>query len=199
MRKIYLLLVVLLLLGNILKAQNRTISGVVLDEKNLPLPGVTVQVKGSTAATVTDANGKYTLQVTNLQNVVISVNFIGYGFQSKTLRVGEKNADFTLAPNSKDLDEVKDQMTYKILPLTYNAYLDELPTLTDAQNLQIKAWLIEAREHAIDAESSEKKHAWFGKYKGRINNYLSAQGFDMKKAAEEWQKRIQSKQQEQKG
>jgi len=96
------------------------------------------------------------------------------------------------------VDEVKDQMTYKILPLTYNAYLDELPALTDAQKLQIKAWLIEAREHAIDAESSEKKHAWFGKYKGRINNYLSAQGYDMKKAAEDWQKRIQAKQ-EQKG
>lgn len=91
------------------------------------------------------------------------------------------------------IDQVKDQMTYKVLPLTYNAYLDELPTLTDAQKVQIKAWLVEAREHAIDAESSEKKHAWFGKYKGRINNYLSAQGYDMKKAGEEWQKRIKEK------
>jgi len=93
----------------------------------------------------------------------------------------------------QQIDEVKDEMTYKILPLTYNAYLDELPNLTDPQKLQIKAWLLEAREHAIDAESSEKKHAWFGKYKGRINNYLSAQGYDMKKAGEEWQQRIKDK------
>jgi uncharacterized protein YecA (UPF0149 family) len=84
-------------------------------------------------------------------------------------------------------------MTYKILPLTYNAYVDELPSLTEPQKLQIKAWLTEAREHAIDAESSEKKHAWFGKYKGRINNYLSAQGYDMKKAGEEWQQRIKDR------
>jgi len=97
------------------------------------------------------------------------------------------------------IDQVKDAMTYKVLPLTYNAYLDELPNLTEVQKTQIKAWLTEAREHAIDAESSEKKHAWFGKYKGRINNYLSAQGYDMKKAGEEWQKRIKEKQQEQKG
>lgn len=97
------------------------------------------------------------------------------------------------------IDKVKDAMTYKVLPLTYNAYLDELPNLTEVQKTQIKAWLTEAREHAIDAESSEKKHAWFGKYKGRINNYLSAQGYDMKKAGEEWQKRIKEKQQEQKG
>jgi len=46
------------------------------------------------------------------------------------------------------------------------------------------------REIAIDAETSEKKHWWFGKYKGRINNYLSAEGFDMKKESEAWQKRI---------
>lgn len=96
--------------------------------------------------------------------------------------------------NAQQIDEVKDQMTYKILPLTYNAYLDELPNLTEDQKAQIKAWLVEAREHAIDAGSSEKKHAWFGKYKGRINNYLSKQGYDMKKAGEEWQKRIKERQ-----
>ena len=42
----------------------------------------------------------------------------------------------------------------------------------------------------MDAESSNKKHEWFGKYKGRINNYLSAAGYNMKKEGEEWQKRI---------
>jgi hypothetical protein len=64
-----------------------------------------------------------------------------------------------------------------------------LPGLTEQQKAQILVWLTEAREHAMDAESSEKKHAWFGKYKGRINNYLSAAGYDMKKAGEDWQKR----------
>jgi hypothetical protein len=42
----------------------------------------------------------------------------------------------------------------------------------------------------MDAGSSDEKHKWFGKYKGRINNYLSAAGYDMKKEGEEWQKRI---------
>jgi hypothetical protein len=91
------------------------------------------------------------------------------------------------------IDMVKDGMTYNILPLTYAAYLDEVPALTEPQKAQIKVWLIEAREHAIDAESSEKKHAIFGKYKGRINNYLSVQGYNMKKEGEEWQKRMKAK------
>jgi hypothetical protein len=98
------------------------------------------------------------------------------------------NADLS----ADQVEKVKDEMTYNILPITYKAYLEEVLTLTDVQKAQLKAWLIEAREHAIDAESSDKKHAVFGKYKGRINNYLSKEGYDMKKEGEEWQKRIKA-------
>ena len=54
-------------------------------------------------------------------------------------------------------------------------------------------WLKEAREFAIDAESSKKKHEMFGKYKGRINNYLTKRGYDLTKEREEWYKRIENK------
>lgn len=94
--------------------------------------------------------------------------------------------------DAKQVDAIKDGMTYNVLPNTYKAYQEMLPSLTEPQKAQILAWLTEAREHAMDAESSEKKHAWFGKYKGRINNYLSAAGVDMKKAGEEWQARIKA-------
>ncbi|PWS28800.1 hypothetical protein DHW03_02885 [Pedobacter yonginense] len=87
------------------------------------------------------------------------------------------------------IELVKNGMTYNILPITYKAYQEEILTLTEVQKKQIYLWLVEAREHAIDAESSDKKHAWFGKYKGRINNYLSAQGYDLKKEGIEWEKR----------
>jgi len=92
----------------------------------------------------------------------------------------------------QQVDKVKDGMTYNILPVTYKGYQEMIPNLTTTQKAQIFAWLKEAREHAIDAGSSEKKHWWFGKYKGRINNYLSAQGYDLKKEGEEWQKRRDS-------
>jgi len=102
-----------------------------------------------------------------------------------------------IAELAKDLDttginKVKDGMTYDVLHVTYNAYQQMLPTLNAQQKQQIYTWLVEAREHAMDAESSEKKHAWFGKYKGRINNYLSAQGYDLNKATAEWQNRIKA-------
>ena len=93
------------------------------------------------------------------------------------------------------IEKVKDGMTYNVVNITYSGYLDMLPNLTKEQKAQIMTWLIEAREHAMDAESSEKKHGWFGKYKGRINNYLSAAGYDLKKEGEAWQQRIKEKEQ----
>lgn len=92
--------------------------------------------------------------------------------------------------NDEQVEQVKDGMTYSVLPITYKGYCDMVLGLTDEQKRQIKVWLIEAREHAMDAGTSDEKHGWFGKYKGRINNYLSAAGYDMKKEGEEWQKRI---------
>lgn len=94
---------------------------------------------------------------------------------------------------NEQVDLVKNGMTYNVLPITYKAYREEILTLTDEQKKQILVWLTEAREHAMDAESSDKKHAWFGKYKGRINNYLSAAGYDLKKEGIEWEKRRKAK------
>jgi len=83
-------------------------------------------------------------------------------------------------------------MTFGVLPITYKGYQEMLPDLTAEQKAQILTYLTEAREKAMDAGSAEEKHKWFGKYKGKINNYLSAQGYDMKKAGEEWQARIKA-------
>jgi uncharacterized protein DUF3826 len=88
-----------------------------------------------------------------------------------------------IEPNQ--VNKVKDGMTYSVVPITYKRYMELLPALNDEQKREILANLVEARECAMDAGSSEEKHALFGKYKGRINNYLSAAGFDMKKAEQE--------------
>lgn len=94
--------------------------------------------------------------------------------------------------NNDQIEKVKDGMTYGVLPITYKGYEEMLPNLTSQQKSKILALLTEAREKAMDAGSSEEKHKWFGKYKGRINNYLSSEGYNMKKASEEWQARIKA-------
>ncbi|UFH52677.1 DUF3826 domain-containing protein [Spirosoma sp. KNUC1025] len=90
----------------------------------------------------------------------------------------------------QQIEQVKDGMTYGVLPITYKGYQAMLPDLTNEQKGQILTYLTEARERAMDEGSSKEKHAMFGKYKGRINNYLSAAGIDMKKASKDWEERI---------
>jgi Protein of unknown function (DUF3826) len=90
------------------------------------------------------------------------------------------------------IEKVKDGMTYKVLPTTWNAYMDMLQNLTQEQKDKMYAWLVEARELAMDEGSSDSKHAVFGKYKGKINNYLSAAGYNMKAEGEAWAKRIET-------
>ena len=92
-----------------------------------------------------------------------------------------------------EVERVKDVMTFDVVKVTYEAQCDMIPTLTDEEKAQIMLWLKEARELAIDAESSKKKHEVFGKYKGRINNYLTKRGYDLTKEREEWYKRVKER------
>jgi len=102
-------------------------------------------------------------------------------------------ADLSLFLDDAQIEKVKDVMTYNVVKVTYEAQCDMIPTLKDDEKAQILAWLKEAREYAIDAESSKKKHETFGKYKGRINNYLSKRGYNLTKEREEWAKRVKAR------
>ena len=102
-------------------------------------------------------------------------------------------AQLALFLNENEIETVKDVMTYNVVNVTYKAQLDMIPTLKEEEKVQILAWLKEAREYAIDAESSKKKHETFGKYKGRINNYLSKCGYNLTKEREEWKKRVEAR------
>jgi hypothetical protein len=103
------------------------------------------------------------------------------------------DADLSMYLTPKQIETVKDGMTFNVVEVTYKATLDMIPSLKKDEKIQILAWLKEARELAIDAESSNKKHEMFGKYKGRINNYLSNRGYNLVKERAEWYKRIEEK------
>lgn len=103
----------------------------------------------------------------------------------------EFEADLSNYLSPAQIEMVKDGMTYGVVPKTYQAHLEMIPTLTEEEKSQILCWLKEAREFAMDADTSKDKHGWFGKYKGRINNWLSSRGYDLQKEREGWQKRIE--------
>jgi hypothetical protein len=102
-------------------------------------------------------------------------------------------AELSMFINESQIEAVKDGITFGVVKVTYEATLDMVPSLKAEEKAQILAWLKEAREFSIDAENSNKKHEAFGKYKGRINNYLSTRGYDLVKEREGWYARIKAR------
>jgi TonB-linked SusC/RagA family outer membrane protein len=95
---------VILSISPALSQTGRNIKGTITDEKNVPLPGVSVVVAGSNTGVMTDVNGKYSLNVTN-QNATLRFSFIGY--ISKEVKVGTDNTiDVSLLPDSRQLKDV---------------------------------------------------------------------------------------------
>ena len=86
----------------------------------------------------------------------------------------------------EQVEIVKDKMTMGKVKNDFGAFCDMLPDLTDAQKQYILTQLKEAREIAMDKGSAKEKHDVFGKYRGRINNYLSKEGYDLKQATKDW-------------
>ena len=71
------LLVLCLMTGvQAVMAQDVTVSGVVKDETNQPMPGATVVVKGTPRGVTTDVDGTFTLSVKPTD--VLEVTFVGY-------------------------------------------------------------------------------------------------------------------------
>jgi TonB-linked SusC/RagA family outer membrane protein len=69
--------------------QQATVSGVVKDAStNDPLAGVNIKVKGTTTGAATDVNGKYSLNVSSLQDTLV---FLFIGYQTKTVPINGKH------------------------------------------------------------------------------------------------------------
>ncbi|SEO17119.1 SusC/RagA family TonB-linked outer membrane protein [Mucilaginibacter sp. AW1-7] len=96
-------LCIFLLAATQLYAQNHTVTGkVTAREDGLPVPGVSVSIKGTTTGTQTDANGRFSLSVPN--NALLSFSFLGYITQ--TLPADGPTVNVVLVASSQQLGEV---------------------------------------------------------------------------------------------
>ena len=86
---------------NVVAAQK--VQGTVSDAKG-PLPGVSVKVKGSSIGTVTDVNGKYSLNAPD-GNATLVFSFVGYTTQEVPI-ANKSQLDVVLAETPKALSEV---------------------------------------------------------------------------------------------
>lgn len=102
-RRTGMLLFLLFFSLNALLAQTTAVRGKVLDEKNQPIVGATVQLKNSTQATSTDANGNFVLSVAQLSGVLV-FSYVGYEAQEQPLN--KQDFSIRLQPQDGNLGEV---------------------------------------------------------------------------------------------
>ncbi|OFY66063.1 MAG: SusC/RagA family TonB-linked outer membrane protein, partial [Bacteroidetes bacterium RBG_13_42_15] len=84
--------------------QQKRITGTVLSEQGEPLAGATVLITGTTLGALTDANGKFELDVPD-PNASITISFIGYVTQQVALE-GRTSIDISLVPAIESIQEV---------------------------------------------------------------------------------------------
>ncbi|MCG6191308.1 TonB-dependent receptor [Maribellus maritimus] len=84
--------------------QFRAITGKVTDSSGLPLPGVTIAVKGTTIGTVSNADGEYSLSVTS-SDAVLLFSFVGMKSQEISV-AGQSTINVTMEADAIGIDEV---------------------------------------------------------------------------------------------
>ncbi len=124
---------------------NKELTGIVTDSEGVPLPGVSILVKGTTIGVVTDSEGNFVLRVPdNAQELQIS--FVGMKTQTISI-AGNTNFIITMEDDSIGLDEVvavgygtvrKSDLTGSLVSLSNEKFKD-LPQGSVTQILQGKA------------------------------------------------------------
>jgi len=139
---ILLLAPVLAVNSALAQANKHQLSGTVSSAKdNSPLPGVAVLIKGTTSGILTDANGKFSLQVADTD--IIEVSLIGFTKQSFQVN-GQTTVNIALQDATTGLDEVvvvgfgtsKKRLTTGAIGQVKGASLEENHTLRVDQALQ---------------------------------------------------------------
>ncbi|HEU4469797.1 MAG TPA: SusC/RagA family TonB-linked outer membrane protein [Flavisolibacter sp.] len=104
MRRLLCTLLGMLLISAQLLAQNRTISGKIVDEKNSPISGVSVIIKGTKTGTVTNSEGEFSMSVPqNARALVVS----GVGFAEQEITIGSQTSfNLTLRSESQSMENV---------------------------------------------------------------------------------------------
>ena len=86
-------------------AQEREVSGTVIDEDGLPLPGVNVIEKNTNNGTVTDFDGKFDIAVPDSEQTILV--FSSLGFVKQEIKIGNRSTlEISMATDTESLNEV---------------------------------------------------------------------------------------------
>lgn len=102
--KKYLLIICCLCTYMLAFAQQRTVTGTVVDDLGQPLIGVSILEKGTTNGVITDMDGNFSLKLTS-ENPTLVFSYIGYKTQEVSVG-GKTTLNVTMSEDAEQLDEV---------------------------------------------------------------------------------------------
>ncbi|KIO77572.1 membrane protein [Pedobacter lusitanus] len=103
----YCLLLIFTITALAVQAQTGSITGKIIDETGLGLPGASVLVKGLGRSASTDVNGNFKLTGVTNGPVTLTASYIGYSSVDLNVTVkGNTTANFSLKPDAQNLNEV---------------------------------------------------------------------------------------------
>ena len=96
------LVLLLVLVAQITFAQERTVSGIVSDNAGLPIPGVSVLVKGTKSGTQTDFDGKFVIKADPSQTLIFSY----VGMNTREVVAKSTTINVKMASSAMELESV---------------------------------------------------------------------------------------------
>ena len=130
--------------SNTTNQQSKQVKGTIVDDTGMPVIGANVMVKGTTNGTITDMDGKFSLDVEEGATLVVSY----IGFANQEIKVGKQtNLSIALKEDSKALDELvvvgygtqkKVNLTGAVTEIKSEDFIEDRPIAQLGQSLQGK-------------------------------------------------------------
>ncbi|WP_294143355.1 SusC/RagA family TonB-linked outer membrane protein [uncultured Sanguibacteroides sp.] len=140
------------------KSKKVRITGKVTDEKKVPLPGVTVLIKGTTLGTATGVDGKYSLSLPDVKNITLVFSFLSM----KTQEIKYTGQDTINVVMKEDLQKLEDVVVTGYLKLKKESFTGNATTVTRDQLLKTNNKNVIAALQAFDPSFRIKENKLFG-------------------------------------
>jgi len=171
------LIIAMFLSTTVLLAQDRTVTGTITDENSDPVPGATIQIKGTSSGTISDANGKFTLSASN--DAVLVISFIGYTTQEITVG-NQSTINVSMVTDVTQLQEVvvtgyatqqKKDLTGSVGVISTKE-MTEIPTGNVANQLQGRLAGVTVTSSGAPGQTSKVRIRGFGSFQNNDPLYV---------------------------
>ena len=145
--------------------KDRLLRGKVTDKAGDPLPGVAVQVKGTSQGVTTNADGEYYIMVKGVETPVLVFTFVGMEPQEITFEKGKHVIDVVMQESQQRLDEV---VVTGIFKKAKESYTGAVTTVTKDEILAFRGQNLLQTLRSIDPSFNIVENNEFGSDPNRL-------------------------------